>query len=402
MEQLDSIESSHNSVNAENAENFLNNNFDNNIEDPSEEQDLPLSRYSITSYGADYPVDGLVKRINREDIYIPKFQRSFVWKIDQASRFIESLLFGLPVPGIFLAKENETNKLIVIDGQQRLRTLQFFYNGVFNPQAETGSGIPFELKKVAEQFEGKTYKNLDEDDRRMLDDSILPATIVRQDEPKPEPGHLEYQSEQPSSIYHLFERLNTGGSKLLPQEIRACIIYGEFNDCLGELNQNILWQKIFQSSASATQPDPKQRMKDVELILRFLSLFLDLDNYKGSMKDFLNTFMKKNRNLRIHGKDYLIRLFESSISTVYHAIGIKAFRPRRGLNAAVFDAVMVGISRRLEQGQIQSLSGLKKVYDSLVKDEKFLEVSINARQISSPKNVITRIELATSAFANLT
>jgi len=367
---------------------------DDNIEDSSEEQDIPMSRYSITSYGADYPVDGLVKRINRGDIYIPPFQRSFVWKIDQASRFIESLLFGLPVPGIFLAKETETNRLIVIDGQQRLRTLQFFYNGVFNPQLETGSGIPFELKKVAEQFEGKTYENLHEDDRRMLDDSILPATIVRQDEP-------HHESEQPSSIYHIFERLNTGGSKLFPQEIRSCIIYGEFNDCLAELNENMVWQKIFQGSASATQPDPKQRMKDIELILRFLSLFLDLEKYKGSMKDFLNTFMKKNRNLKIHKKDYLKSLFDRSISTVYDAIGIKAFRPRRGLNAAVFDAVMVGISRRLEQGEIQDLSTLTNAYDSLVENKEFRDVSINARQISSPKNVGERIELATSAFANL-
>src|SRR5579862_3973292 len=66
--------------------------------------------YSITSYGADYPVDGLVKRIEAGSIYIPKFQRSYVWNIYRASRFIESLLLGLPVPAVFLSKELDSNK----------------------------------------------------------------------------------------------------------------------------------------------------------------------------------------------------------------------------------------------------------------------------------------------------
>ena len=97
---------------------------------------LPLCREASlcsSSYGADYPVDGLVKRINAEDIYIPEFQRGYVWSLNQASRFIESLLLGLPVPGIFVAKDEETKKLLVIDGQQRLKSLQFFYNGMFRP-----------------------------------------------------------------------------------------------------------------------------------------------------------------------------------------------------------------------------------------------------------------------------
>src|SRR5689334_16025480 len=97
------------------------------IQDDAELEDessapRPL-QYSITSYGADYPVDSLVKRIQVGDIFVPEFQRHFVWKHPQASRFIESLLLGLPVPGIFLSRDEETNKLLVIDGQQRLETL---------------------------------------------------------------------------------------------------------------------------------------------------------------------------------------------------------------------------------------------------------------------------------------
>ena len=122
-----------------------------------------------------------------------------MWKFKEASRFIESLLLGLPVPGIFLSKEKETQKLLVIDGQQRLLTLLYFYDGIFQPTKRE-----FALKDVQPQFEGAIYKSLPDEDRRRLDDSILHATIIKQDEP----------SEDDSSIYHIFERLNTGGTTL--------------------------------------------------------------------------------------------------------------------------------------------------------------------------------------------
>ncbi|MFC1592891.1 DUF262 domain-containing protein [Candidatus Omnitrophota bacterium] len=86
---------------------------------------MPLL-YRITSFGADYDADGLVNRLQREDIFIPPFQRSFVWTQKEASRFIESLLLGLPVPGVFFARDTDTKKLLVIDGQQRLRSIQSF------------------------------------------------------------------------------------------------------------------------------------------------------------------------------------------------------------------------------------------------------------------------------------
>jgi uncharacterized protein with ParB-like and HNH nuclease domain len=98
--------------------------------DETEGEVIPF-RYAITSYGADYPVDSLVQRLDRDVIFVPEFQRKFVWTLKQASRFIESLLLGLPVPGVFFAKEADSGKLLIIDGQQRLRTLQYFYNGVF-------------------------------------------------------------------------------------------------------------------------------------------------------------------------------------------------------------------------------------------------------------------------------
>src|SRR5215210_7821651 len=88
--------------------------------------DVVPFKYSITSYGADYPVDSLVKRLREKDIFVPPFQRAYVWDARRASKFVESLLLGLPVPGIFLSREDDSGRLLVIDGQQRLRTLEYF------------------------------------------------------------------------------------------------------------------------------------------------------------------------------------------------------------------------------------------------------------------------------------
>src|SRR5712692_5961522 len=146
------------------------------VEDLDEALEVIPYTYSITAYGADYPVDSIVKRMEAEDIIVPRFsweapkksrivgfQREYVWPRPKADRFIESLLLGLPVPGIFLVKE-ASGRLLVLDGHQRLYTLRAFYEGVIN-------GIEYKLGDVQERFVGKRYKDLDVEDRRRLDDS---------------------------------------------------------------------------------------------------------------------------------------------------------------------------------------------------------------------------------------
>jgi Protein of unknown function DUF262 len=357
--------------------------IEDNIDDTQEEV-LPF-KYSITSYGADYPIDGLVKRINNEDIYVPDFQRGYVWKIREASRFIESLLLGLPVPGIFLSKESDTQKLLVIDGQQRLRTIQYFYNGVFEPTQKAFSleGISPEHEGLSAQYEGVTYKTLREEDRRRLDDSIMPATIVKQDKP----------SEDESSIYHIFERLNTGGDKLQPQEIRACIYHGEFNKLLGELNKLDAWRKIY------GKVDP--RMRDQELILRFLALYFNGEEYKNPLKGFLNNFMAKNRALSLHSKDSIIKIFSETAEIAYDCFGEKAFKPRQRLNAAVFDAVMVGLAYRLKRGLINDKESVRSSYGSLLENKKFLSSTIDTARTTDSIEVGKRLKESIKVFASI-
>ena len=200
-----------------------------NVEDEAaSDTKVTAIQYDISSYGADYDVDGLVKRLERGDLFVPPFQRSYVWKIKEASKFIESLLLGLPVPGVFFAKEAESNRLLVIDGQQRLKTLSFFYKTVFNPQDGEKKQRVFKLTGVQKQFDDRTYKELSDSDRIKLNDSIIHATIIKQESPK----------NDNTAIYYIFDRLNSSGTKLTAQEIRTAISNGGFINLLKELNEN--------------------------------------------------------------------------------------------------------------------------------------------------------------------
>ncbi|MBM3235831.1 DUF262 domain-containing protein [Candidatus Poribacteria bacterium] len=333
-------------------------------------------KYEITSYGADFLVDGLVRRLKDGSIFMPLFQRGFVWTYTQASRFIESLLLGLPVPGIFLSKEYETQKLLVIDGQQRLRTLQYFYEGIF-----PDSGKEFALSGVQPQFDSLTYKRLKDEDRRQLDNSILHATIVQQEKPP----------EDDSSIYYIFERLNTSGTPLSEQEIRACIYHGEFNNLLKDLNENEAWRSIYGRV--------NKRRKEQELILRFFALYFNSDNYKSPMKEFLNRYIASNRHLKLQSAGQLTQVFTNTIRVINDYLGNKAFRPRGALNAAVFDSVMVGVARRLEKGNICNREGFRERYQSLLKDEEYNEWTLSGT--TDEARVRQRIQMATNAFRDL-
>ena len=338
------------------------------------DETVGLQEYSISSYGIDYDVDGIVRRLKKGDIKIPEFQRGFVWDKNRSSRFIESLLLGLPVPGIFLYRVKGDQKQLVVDGQQRLRTLQFFYDGKF---AETGRN--FKLSGLESRFDGLAYKSLEGSDRRKLDNSIIHATIIQQDSP----------DDNGSSQYLVFDRLNTGGMSLASQEIRAAIYGGKFNKLLVDLNENVDWRELFGKK--------NKRKRDEELILRFLALYFHSDEYVPSMKAFLNKFMYQNRNLKLYSEDEIRPLFEDTVRTILNKIGPEAFKPIRVVNAAVLDSLMIGIARRLKAGSIES--DIRPRYGALLGMEAF-QASTAART-SAVDNVRTRIQLATEAFSDV-
>jgi uncharacterized protein with ParB-like and HNH nuclease domain len=349
------------------------------VRDDTETDDIEDAvNYRITSYGVDYDMEGLVRRISRGSIFVPDFQRGFVWSQKQASQFIESLLLGLPVPGIFLTTHLETEKLMVIDGQQRLKTLQFFYSGEFGE-----SGKRFALQGVSPKFEGKRYVDLREPDRERLDNALIHATVTRQ----------LYPEDGMSSVFHIFRRLNSTGQRLVPQEIRHAIYQGSLLDSIRELNENSDWRAIF---------GPKhRRQKDQELILRFWALYLQSSKYEEPMVRFLNNFAEANLD---PDKDFLREgkaLFAQIVRLFNSAFGRRAFRTSssRQLNAAVFDSMSVGLAKRINCSGAPKSNALQSAADNLLRDREYVDsVSGGTAQ---PRAVQTRIEKATSVFGGL-
>ena len=357
------------------------------VDDLDEAIEVIPYTYSITSYGADYPVDSIVKRMKAGDIAVPtfawnpsadsdvvSFQREYVWPRTKADRFIESLLLGLPVPGIFLVKEPSGVQL-VLDGHQRLVTLRGFYDGVLDKKE-------YKLINVQPRFEGKRYIDLDPEDRRRIDDSIIHATIVRQDQP----------TEDQSSIYVIFERLNTGGVNLQPQEIRVALYHGALVDLLAELNDQKDWRELFGKKS--------RRLKDMELILRFFAMYYHGTKYRRPMKDFLNRYMASNRDLQHQNRRTLLEVFQGVTGFIHQNLGQDAFRPYRNINAAVVDSIMVGIAHRLAAGgPPRSKATAKSAYAKLTISAKYRStVETGTAQEAS---VETRLEMAKKAFASL-
>ena len=334
------------------------------------EDDVNSRRYSLTSYGADYSVQSVVQQINAKLIYVPDFQRQFVWSREESSRFIESLLLGFPVPGVFLAHDS-SGKLLIVDGQQRLLSLYYFYSGVLR-------GEKFSLRGVAPDLEGKTYTTLSYDDKVSLDNQIIHATIVKPDNPVADR----------EGIYLLFERLNTGGAKLTGQEIRSSLYYGAFNDYLNEVVTHEAWANIFGFS--------NDRFKSQELVLRFLAFYFGRTAYELPMSSFLNDFMSANRNFEKHSQQEIHDLLFPALILMNDALGRRAFRLGGGINAAVFDSVMVGLASRLKSDRLNP-GQTREAYNALLLDESYLNA---VRTGTAHKaSVEARMQAATRYFA---
>lgn len=356
-----------------------------NVEDINESAETLESKVPLSYFGSDFDVHGLVRRLNEGEIIVPSFdpdvatgsaiegfQRRFVWKKYQMDRFIESLLLEYPVPGIFLVQQPD-KKMLVLDGQQRLRTLQQFYDD------KLYNGKAFRLGSVDESLKGLTYSDLDPEVRRTLDNTFIHGIIVRYD-PTPEGV---------TNIYQLFERLNTGGTNLYPQEIRVALYQGKLVKLLRDLNLNPDWRLLY--------GNPSDRLKDHELILRFLAFFFGTREYRRPLKGFLNDFLGDHQNLEGLKRSKVESVFTETCEVVAKGIGDRAFRLTNAVNAALVDSIMVGVAKRLERGPIKRPALLRKSYDALLADADFA-LAIG-RATADEDRVKTRFAKAEAAFA---
>jgi hypothetical protein len=315
----------------------------------SEEVEQDVLTYQISYYPADLTLKGYLDKTKNDQLVIPPFQRSYVWDQVKASKLIESFLLGLPVPGVFLYKERHTNKLQVIDGQQRILSAVRFFKNEFDEKI-------FRLKNVHPKWNGKTYEELAEADRFQLDDTVLRATVVQQLDP-----------EDDSSIYHIFERLNTGGINLNPMEIRKCVFLGSQFALLEELNDLAAWRKLL------GQPRTDKRLRDVELLLRVLALSDSWKEYRKPMKRFLNNFLASKKKLKEQDKISWISetktKFTDLVGYVFAQLGEKPFHLRGRLNYAAMDSTLIASEVALANG----VTDLKGRYHRLVSDPDFVE-----------------------------
>lgn len=333
----------------------------------NEDTETSTVEFNIVVTSSDWTLELLASKFLSGDIIIPDYQRKFVWDIRRASTLIESFAIGLPVPQVFFY-ENSEGQLEVIDGQQRITSIAYFFEGYFGEEDAKGNRKVFKLKGLEQRkdLEGKSFAELDDRTKRRIKNASLRGVTVKQ---------LTPEEEQPESVYHIFERLNTGGQPLNAQEIRNAVYRGELLSELERLNGDENWRKIY----GKPEPDPKQR--DVELILRLLAFYNNTDNYTAPMKDFLSIEMSRNRKFDSdRAKEFSIAFTRATQAVVAELE--KPFRPRGLLNAATLEAVMVSL---MEQGEEVEFS--KASYDALLQDQSFKDViTSNTSNIDSVKS----------------
>ena len=289
-------------------------------DDDTESQDV---RYEISTFPTDFTVKVMFEKWLSGQIVIPDYQRRYIWTLPQASRLIESFLLGLPIPQVFLYREHSNPELHVIDGHQRLGTIAHFYRGEFP------DGRDFRLKGVRAAWVDKTYDELSEEDQLTLDDATLRSIIIRQILP-----------DNNSSVYQIFERLNTGGTQLNPMEIRRAISRGGANDFLDRLNRNADWRALIGRS------DPDPRFRDQEMLLRVLALADDWRGYSKPMKTFITDYMAVLDKKNDAAVGELERRFVAACTVLKRQLGERPFHLRQRINLAA----LAPIHRRDEGG----------------------------------------------------
>ena len=337
--------------------------------EPTDDDEPQNIRYEITSFPTDFTVKVMYEKWQSGQLVIPAYQRRYVWNLPQASRLIESFLLGLPIPQVFLYREHSGPKLYVVDGHQRLATIAHFYRGRFSDDRE------FRLRGVSPSWTGMNYTELSNDDRLTLDDATLRSIVIRQIQPNDN-----------SSVYQIFERLNTGGTQLNPMEIRRAIFRGRANDLLDKLNENPYWRELL------GKPEPDPRFRDVEMLLRVLALAENWREYSKPMKKFISSYMEvldKADTMQIQRVEHR---FSEACKIVKTELGERPFHLRQRLNLAALDAVMACSVEMME-----TLGGdMNAAYQKLLDDEEFIETVTH--NTSDASVVQKRFNIAHGAF----
>lgn len=323
------------------------------IDDEAEDDELPSHvEFEIATYPSDLTLSVIHEMWKNGEITIPSFQRNFVWSIKQSSLLIESFLLGLPVPQVFFYIDADNTNL-VIDGQQRILSVVFYFEGYFGSENLQGRRQVFRLTGLSKgsPYAGKRFEDLSQTEQRKLKNSVLRAVNIRQLAP----------ANQNTSMYHIFERLNTGGTPLRPQEIRNCVFHGDLVNVLHQLNDEPSWRRVLGRKAR----DRHQR--DVEMILRVLAMKERGDQYEKPMKEFLNNQMQAWKKGHSADVQQFAADFRKVLSLVTRVLPEKPFHIRGPINLAAMDSVLSVLLRHASNAP----SDVANRYQGLLADKAY-------------------------------
>lgn len=303
------------------------------ISEDDVELDVEASQRKIIWQAKDFSIrEFLTMKNDGELILQPLYQRNFVATDLIASKLIESILLDVPIPVVYFAEEQD-GSFSVIDGQQRLTSFLSFLEGKFpDSRAFKLSGL-----KVLPELNRKLFIDLEGELQKKIRSTTIHSIIIKKES-------------NPDIKFEIFERLNTGSTKLNEDEIRNTVYRGNYIGLLAELSENPIFHGLVKKD------NFKKRMIYRGMILRFFALSeKSYINYKSSMKQFSNKELRENRELSPNKvKEYRAR-FEHCIDLVKTVFGENAFRryipgndDEQGkwastqINMALFDLQMVG------------------------------------------------------------
>ncbi|WP_394134393.1 DUF262 domain-containing protein [Aliivibrio fischeri] len=290
---------------------------------------IAQKRNTLKTDRLDMSFGELMNMFDDKELYItPEYQRVFRWSNFQQTRFIESVLLGIPIPPIFVA-EDDDGKWEVVDGLQRISTIFAFF-GILENLPEKNNSVLTQGEMVAE-LEGITIDSLSIKLKTTIKRSVCRVEIVKWDS-------------QEDIRYELFNRLNTGASPLSEQEIRNCI-FRAYSVDLNQVLRDIATIPEFNILISPSSTKKEQMFLE-ELTLRFFA-FKNLNaEFKTTVPQFLTEFMRDVSKGEIEfdlekEKEQFIEL----IKILNEKYGKSLFRPKGNFALHIFDSIAYALPK---------------------------------------------------------
>lgn len=346
-------------------------------------EEIEAARNELSTDRLDISFGEIMGMYERGEIIIsPQFQRLYRWSDYQKTRFMESILLGIPIPPIFVA-EDDDGRWELVDGLQRLSTVLSFCGYLRGENSEDKNDWTMMKGDIVDSLKDHSYEALPLKFQLNIKRSTCRVEIIQ--------WNSNYDMR-----YELFNRLNTGGSPLTDQEIRNCIFRGKterFNEFLKELSSVNDFKKLV--SASEKQ---LEELYLEELVLRFSSLYLNKDSIKDNISQHMTNFMRNVVDGDIYFNYDDMRVIFKETFLLLNKIGVDVFKGRNNtFSSSLFDGVLIGISENIDYYKSEEIPVLEKKIQELKENESFQKVMGSKANVYERVN--KRIKIARDVFS---